>query len=66
MLLSSSARCPAENKQPGWGQRGLAASRARSALAGAVSWMPESKHGEERHHLTLLPEFPAVTFEEQN
>lgn len=28
MLLFSPARCLAENKQPGWGQRGLAASQA--------------------------------------
>lgn len=62
MLLFSPAQCPAENKQPSWGQRGLTASRARSALAGAVSWMPESKHSKEKHHLTLLLEFPAVTF----
>lgn len=48
----------AESKEPGWGQEGLAACRARS--------VPESKHSERGEHLTLLPEFPAVTLKEQN
>lgn len=48
----------AESREPGWGQEGLAACRARS--------VPESKHSERGEHLTLLPEFPAVTLNEQN
>lgn len=43
-LLFSPAQCPAENKQPSWGHR----DSQPPGLAGAVSWMPESKHGEEK------------------
>lgn len=40
--------------------------RAGSVLAGAVSWMPESKHDEEKHHLTLLLQFPVAPVKEQS